>query len=417
MPKTAVPLTDSQIANAKTRDKNYTLSDGGGLMLRVRHGGTKDWIFRFKLPFETKRVDMSFGIYPDVKLVAARKSREVARELLARDIDPRSHKEQTRRAEREANSNTFQKVMDDWIVVKASRVSADHAQKILDSLNNHFIPALGKRPISEITTSEAIEVLKPLQAKGHAEQVKRLCQRINEVMDFAANTGVIQINPLTKMNAAFRSPVKKHLPTLKPSELPRLMQTINIASIKIVTRCLLEWQLHTMVRPSEAATTKWIDINFDKQVWTIPAENMKKKGNGDHIVPLTPQTLNLLEFIKPISGHREYVFPADRDPRSHTNSQTANMALKRMGFEKILVAHGMRALASTTLNEQGFDPDVIESALAHVDKNEVRRAYNRAEYLERRRKLMCWWSDHIEQAATGNMSLANAKKALRFVNQ
>jgi integrase len=417
MPRVAKPLTDSQISSAKPRSTTYTLSDGGGLMLRVRSSGTKDWIFRYKLPFETKRVDMSFGIYPEVKLVAARKSREVARELLASDIDPRSHKEQTKRAEREANSNTFQKVMDDWIVVKSSRVSADHAQKILDSLDNHFIPAMGKRSISEITAREAIEVLKPLQAKGHAEQVKRLCQRINEVMDFAANTGVIQINPLSKMNAAFISPTKKHLPTLKPSELPRLMQAINIASIKIVTRCLIEWQLHTMVRPSEAATAKWVDIDFEKQEWIIPAENMKKKGNGNHVVPLTPQTLSLLEFIKPISSHREYIFPADRDPRSHTNSQTANMALKRMGFDKELVAHGMRALASTTLNEQGFDPDVIESALAHVDKNEVRRAYNRAEYLERRRKLMCWWSEHIEQAANGNMSLANANKTLRLVNQ
>jgi integrase len=417
MPRVAKPLTDSLIASAKPKSTTYTLSDGGGLMLRVRSSGTKDWIFRYKLPFETKRVDMSFGIYPRVKLVDARKSREVAKDLLAKDIDPRAHKEQTKRAEREANSNTFKKVLDDWIIVKSSRVSENHAQKILSSLNSHFVPSLGKRPISEITASEAIEVLKPVQAKGFAEQVKRLCQRINEVMDFAVNTGVININPLSKMNAAFLTPTKKHLPTLKPSDLPRLMQTLNIASIKIVTRCLIEWQLHTMVRPSEAATTRWVDIDFEKQVWTIPAANMKKKGNGDHVVPLTQQTLQLLEFIKPISGHREYVFPADRNPRSHANSSTANMALKRMGFDKELVAHGMRALASTTLNEQAFDPDVIESALAHVDKNEVRRAYNRAEYLVRRRKLMCWWSDHIEQAATGNMSLANAKKTLRIVNE
>lgn len=417
MPRVAKPLSDTQISAAKPRNTTYTLSDGGGLMLRVRSSGTKDWIFRYKLPFDTKRVDMSFGIYPRVKLVDARKSREVAQGLLTKDIDPRAHKEQTRRAETEANSNTFEKVMGDWVIVKSSRVSADHAQKILDSLDNHVIPALGKRPISEITASEAIEVLKPLQAKGHAEQVKRLCQRINEVMDFAVNTGLIQINPLSKMNAAFKSPKKQHLPTLKPSELPRLMQAINIASIKIVTRCLIEWQLHTMVRPSEAATAKWGDIDFEKEIWSIPAENMKKKGNGDHVVPLTPQTLNLLEFIKPISGHREYIFPADRDPRSHTNSQTANMALKRMGFDKELVAHGLRALASTTLNEQGFDPDVIESALAHVDKNEVRRAYNRAEYLERRKKLMYWWSEHIQNAATGNLGLSGNSKNLRVIGR
>lgn len=417
MPRVAKPLTASQIAAAKPREKNYTLSDGKGLLLRVRFSGTKDWIFRFKLPYSPKRVDMSFGIYPTVSLAAARERRANALELLSNNIDPRAHKEQTKHTASELNANTFKKVMSDWIVVKASKVSKDHADKILSSLDKHFIPSIGKRPISEITATEAIEVLKPIQAKGHAEQVKRLCQRINEVMDFGVNTGVLKINPLSKMHSAFIAPTKKHLPTLKPDQLPKLMKTLNIASIKIVTRCLIEWQLHTMVRPSEAATTKWIDIDVENEVWIIPAENMKKKGNGDHLVPLTKQTLSLLEFIKPISGHREFVFPSDRNPRSHTNSQTANMALKRMGYDKQLVAHGLRSLASTTLNEQGFDPDVIESALAHVDKNEVRRAYNRAEYLERRKKLMCWWSEHIENAATGNMSLSNSKQALWLVNQ
>lgn len=410
MPRVAKPLSDSQIANAKPKDKNYLLTDGKGLSLRVRFSGTKDWVFRYKLPHSAKRIDMSFGIYPTVTLSEARKRRTKAQELLSKDIDPRAHKEETKRNAAEINANTFKKVLDDWIVVKSSKVSADHAKKILRSLENHFVKVLGKRPISELTASEAIEALKPLQAKGHSEQVKRLCQRINEVMDFAVNTGVIRLNPLSKMSAAFLAPAKEHLPTLKPNELPLLMKTLSMASIKLVTRCLIEWQLHTMVRPSEAATTKWRDIDFANELWIIPADNMKMKGNGDHLVPLTKQSLSLLEFIKPISGHREYVFPSDRNPKSHSNSSTANMALKRMGFANKLVAHGLRALASTTLNEQGFDPDVIESALAHVDKNEVRRAYNRAEYIERRRTMMCWWSEHIEQAATGNMGLTNAKQ-------
>lgn len=415
MPRVAKPLTDSQIARVKPRDKNYTLTDGKGLSLRVRFSGTKDWIFRYKLPFSDKRVDMSFGIYPIVTLAEARNRRSKAQELLVKDIDPRAFKEQTKRTATAANANTFSKVITDWIEVKSTKVSQDHAKKIKSSLEKHVLPSLGKRPTGELSASEVIEILKPVQAKGHSEQVKRLCQRINEAMDFAVNTGVIQINPLSKMHAAFIAPTKKHLPTLKPNELPRLMQTLSMASIKIVTRCLIEWQLHTMVRPSEAATAKWSDIDITNQVWTIPAENMKKKGNGDHVVPLTEQTLSLLSLIKPISGHREYVFPADRNPKSHANSSTANMALKRMGFNKQLVAHGLRALASTTLNEQGFDPDVIESALAHVDKNEVRRAYNRAEYLERRKILMCWWSEHIQNAAIGNVSLSNSKQNLKLL--
>ena len=351
MPKIAKPLTDSQISRAKPKDKNYTLTDGKGLSLRVRFGGTKDWVFRYKLPYSDKRVDMSFGIYPTVTLAQARNRRSKAHELLSNEVDPRAFKEKTKRVATAANANTFTKIMNDWIEVKTTKVSKDHACKIKSSIDKHILLALGKRPISELSASEVIEVievLKPVQAKGHSEQVKRLCQRINEVMDFAVNTGVINLNSLSKMHAAFLTPTKKHLPTLKPEELPRLMQTLNIASIKIVTRCLVEWQLHTMVWPSEAATAKWQDIDFVKQLWVIPAQNMKKKGDGDHLVPLTEQTLKLLDFIKPISGHREYIFPAYRDPKSHANSAIANMALKRMGFDKQLVAHGLRALASTT---------------------------------------------------------------------
>jgi len=168
-----------------------------------------------------------------------------------------------------------------------------------------------------------------------------------------------------------------------------------------------------MTRPIESATARWEDIDRDKKVWVIPAERMKMKK--PHTIPLTPQTLALLDVISAMSGNQEYLFPSHRNPKSHANSQSANMALKRMGFAGELVSHGLRALASTTLNEQGFDPDVIEAALAHIDKNEVRRAYNRAEYIERRRVLMCWWSEHIEQAAAGNMSISQNIRQLRAV--
>ena len=187
------------------------------------------------------------------------------------------------------------------------------------------------------------------------------------------------------------------------------MQALNNASIMKITRCLVEWQLHTMTRPTEAATARWEDINLKEKVWIIPEERMKMKK--PHTIPLTPQTLDLLDVLKEISGHRKYIFPSHRNPRSHVNSQTANMALKRMGFAGELVSHGLRALASTTLNEQGFDSDIIEAALAHIDKNEVRRAYNRAEYIERRRALMCWWSEHIDKASTGNLSITGIKNS------
>ena len=173
------------------------------------------------------------------------------------------------------------------------------------------------------------------------------------------------------------------------------------ASIKCTTRCLIEWQLHTMTRPSEASGARWDEIDLDEKIWVIPAERMKKRK--EHRIPLTEQALELLVVIRPISGNRVYIFPSDRDPKKPCNSQTANMALKRMGFAGRLVSHGLRSLASTTLNEQGFEADLIEAALAHVDDNQVRSAYNRTDYLERRRPMMFWYNGHIEEASKGEL--------------
>jgi hypothetical protein len=179
IPRVAKPLTYSQIAKAKPKNKNHTVTDGQGLFLRVRFSGTKDWIFRYKLPFTIKCVDMSFKIYPKVSLADARTLRIKAHELLAKDIDPRAFKEQTKRAALNTYSNSFVKVMQEWILVKSSKVSQDHANKKQGSLKKHVLPAMGNRPISELMATEVEKVIKPVQAKGHADQLKRLCQRIN----------------------------------------------------------------------------------------------------------------------------------------------------------------------------------------------------------------------------------------------
>ena len=283
-------------------------------------------------------------------------------------------------------------------------VTTAYAEDIWRSLTLHVFPDLGTTPISAITAPQVIKLLRPLETKGSLETVKRLSQRLNEIMTYGVNSGLIHSNPLSGIRSVFKKPKKKNMAALAPDELKELMMTVANASIKRTTRCLIEWQLHTMTRPAEAATARWADIDIGKKIWTIPAERMKKRRT--HIIPLTEQALGLLEAIKPLSGHREHVFPADRNPRTHCNSQTANMALKRMGFEGRLVSHGMRSMASTILNEHGWDPELIEVALAHVDKDEVRSAYNRADYIERRRPMMKWWSEHIKEAATGNLSIA-----------
>ena len=414
MAKIVKPLTHTEITQAKPKEKEYNLSDGDGLILRVKPNGSKLWIFNYYHPYTKKRKNLSLGIFPDITLAEARQHRLEARSLVASNIDPKEHRDNIQKVIEQEHLNTLKKVASDWFEIKKTKVSSDYAIDIWRSLNNHIFPHLGQYPIGKLTATNTIETLKPIAAKGSLETVRRLCQRINEIMIFAVNTGIIFSNPLSGINHAFETPKKQLMATLKPNELPELMAALNTASIKIVTRYLIEWQLHTMVRPSEAAGTKWSEIDLDNKVWVVPAERMKMKR--EHTIPLSKQAFMLLKKLQPISSHREYLFPADRNPRTHANSQTANMALKRMGFGGKLVSHGMRALASTILNEQGFDPDLIEAALAHVDKDEVRRAYNRAEYIERRRPIMTWWSEHIEKAATGSITLANGIKGLRIVS-
>ncbi|MGM0571886.1 MAG: integrase domain-containing protein [Pseudomonadota bacterium] len=397
------PLTAARIRQAKPADKEYNLSDGGGLQLRVKPTGTRVWLFNYRKPFTGTRTNIALGQYPGTSLAAARQRRLECLALLEQDTDPKSHREEIQRIQKEAHSNTLKKVANDWLSIKREKVTPGHAADIQRSLELHVFPRLGNHPVTRLTARETIDVLKPIGARGSLETVKRLCQRLNEIMDYGVNTGLLEHNPLAGIGKAFAPPGKAHMPTLKPDQLPDLMGDLNSASIRVTTRCLIEWQLHTMVRPSEAAGARWDEIDIKRALWHIPAERMKKKR--PHTVPLSSQALALLEHVRPISGHLEYVFPADRNPRKHTHQQTANAALKRIGYGGRLVAHGLRSMASTTLNEQGFDPEIIEAALAHVDSNDVRAAYNRAEYIERRRSMMAWWSDHIEAAAQGSLSV------------
>jgi len=413
MAKNVTPLNNTKINQARPKAKEYNLSDGGGLMLRVKPNGSKLWLFNYYRPYSKKRANIGFGQYPEVTLAEARNKRADARALISKDIDPKTNKEELNNQKKEALENTFGVLAEKWLILKRQQVKPETAEKSYQSLTKHILPSLDKVPVQSIKPKLIIDILQPVANKGSLETVKRLCRIINEIMRLAIASGMIEINYLSDVTKLFPAPKKTNMPTIEPKRLPELMSRLSIANITRTTRCLIEWQLHTMTRPIETATARWEDIDLEKKVWVIPAERMKMKK--PHTIPLTPQTLALLEVIRSMSGNREYLFTSHIDPRKHANSATANMALKRMGFAGELVSHGLRALASTTLNEQGFEPDVIEAALAHIDKNEVRRAYNRAEYLERRRKLMCWWSSHIEESATGKINISSNIKLLRVI--
>jgi integrase len=405
MARVTKPLTNIEVKQAKSRSKEYSLSDGQGLMLSIRPSGTKNWLFKYYKPFTKKRTNISFGNYPETSLADARKLRLEARELLAKEVDPKEHKTNLNRQQETAHSNTLKLISKSWLEIKKSQVSPDHAFDIYRSLELHIFPKLGELPVHKLKAPLAIETLTPLSNNGNHDLVKRLAQRLNEIMNYAVNTGLVESNPLSGITKALKAPSKSHYPTIKPEELPEFCVAIDNASIQNNTRALIFWQLHTMVRPSEAAGACWKEIDIENKLWNIPAERMKKKKA--HSVPLTKQALSILEHIKPLTSHYEHVFHSPRTKSKHLNESTVNTVLKRHGYKNKLVAHGMRALASTTLNEAGFDPDIIESALAHVDKNEVRAAYNRAEYIEKRRVMMAWWSEKIAPTSTNTSTKPN----------
>ena len=391
------PLTNNEILKAKPREKDFTLHDGDGLFLLVKTTGKKLWRFRYQRPNSDSRTNLSLGSYPALTLATARQIRDQHLTTLAQGMDPQQQQELASEQRQIELDSIFSTVAANWFQIKSKSVTEDYAKDIWRSLDKDVFPAIGSIPVQEIKARTIVEALEPIKARGALETVRRLVQRVNEIMIYAVNTGLIDANPASGVGMAFEKPKKQNMPTLRPEELPRLMRSLVMSNLSVATRCLIEWQLLTLVRPSEASGARWAEIDLGAKLWTIPAERMKAKR--EHIVPLSPQALEILEVMKPISAHREHVFPSRNDPKQPMNSQTANAALKRIGYGGKLVAHGVRSIASTTMNEAGFNSDIIESSLAHTDKNEVRRAYNRANYLKQRNDLLAWWGEKIQNAS------------------
>lgn len=395
MARTTRPLTNTEVLRAKAEDKDMTLHDGDGLFLVIKTSGKKLWRFRYQRPATKKRTMIGLGAFPALSLANARSLRADYLALLANGVDPQVQTEVAEEQHQIAMESIFSTVAANWFQLKSKSVTPDYAKDIWRSLEKDVFPAVGEIPVQQIKARTFVEALEPIKSRGALETVRRLVQRINEIMIYAVNIGLIDANPASGIGMAFEKPKKQNMPTLRPEELPKLMRSLTMSNLSIPTRCLIEWQLLTLVRPSEASGTLWSEIDLDAKIWTIPAERMKAKR--EHVIPLSSQAINILEVMKPISAHREHVFPSRNNPKHPMNSQTANAALKRIGYGGKLVAHGLRSIASTAMNEAAMNSDVIEAALAHSDRNEVRKAYNRSTYLAQRIELMSWWGEHIEK--------------------
>lgn len=400
MAKIAKKLTDTVIKSTKPTDKEINLFDGDGLILRIAplsKGGKKNWYFRYAVPVSKKRTKMSLGTYPHLTLARARALRDEYLSLLANGINPQVHNTQKANALKDATEHTFQAVAKKWLdeKVKTSGISQDHANDIWRSLERNIFPTLGDTPIKEIRPKMLKQHLDPIEKRGVLETLRRIISRLNEIFRYAATEELIEFNPADNLAQRFSKPKKQNMPALPPTELPRFLTVLNNASVRMETRLLIEWQLLTWVRPGEAVRARWADIDTDNSMWNIPSDFMKMKK--PHKVPLSKEALRVLDSMKAISGHREWVFPSIKAPLNHMHEQTANAAIIRMGFGGELVAHGMRSIARTAAEESGkFRTDVLEAALAHSKKDEITAAYNRAEYLAERVVLMQWWSDYVQ---------------------
>lgn len=330
MARTTRPLTNTEVLHAKADDKDMTLHDGDRLFLVIKTSGKKLWSFRYQRPATKQRTMIGLGAFPALSLANARSLRADYLALLANGIDPQVQAEVAEEQHQIALDSIFATVAANWFQLKSKNVTPDYAKDIWRSLEKDVFPAVGGIPVQQIKARTLVEALEPIKARGALETVRRLIQRINEIMIYAVNTGLIDANPASGVGMAFEKPKKQNMPTLRPEELPNLMRSLTMSNLSLTTRCLIEWQLLTLVRPAEASGTKWSEINLDERLWTIPAERMKAKR--EHIIPLSPQALGILELMNSISAHRAHVFPSRNDPKQSMNSQTANAALKRIEY-------------------------------------------------------------------------------------
>lgn len=385
-------LTNTACKNAKPTEKARKLSDGGGLYLEVSPSGSKYW--RWKYRFNGKEKRLAFGVYPEVTLEEAREQRNQARKILASGKDPSVLKKQEKLFSKAMNDNLFENIAREWHETKKGSWSGRHPETVMKKLEGDLFPDLGMRPITEITAPELLAVIRKIEARGALDMAKRALQITGQVFRFAIVTGRAERDPSGDLKGALKTAKTKNHAFLKENELPEYLAKLEAYDGHHLTKLALRLLLLTFVRSVELRGALWAEIDFAKKQWRIPAERMKMKA--EHMIPLAKQTIELLQEIKRHTGHREHLFPNQHQPRKIMSENTLLFVLYRMGYHSRATAHGFRSTASTILNEHGFRPDVIERQLAHVERDNVRGAYNHAEYLKERREMMQWRADYID---------------------
>jgi len=388
---------------------------GGGLYLLVRTTG-KSWRWDFRLA--GKRDTFSLGSYPEVSLKQARQRLAEAKALQQKGINPRQEKQrikaenlakqQAAKAQQIEESNTFRAISIQWLAKHESEWAESHYQKQVSRLNRHILPAIGDTTVKQITRQQVTGFLLILASTGRRETAKRCGQIITCVFDYALNAGLVDGIPIGNLSKVLPAPEPKKMPALTdPQEIGGLLRAIQDYQGEYVTRIALQLLPYLAVRGGEFRRAEWTEINLDDAVWTIPASHRKlirklqQDESNTHTVPLSRQAVELLKDLKQYTGHGKFLFPSSRTATRPMSENTVNAGLARLGYKGQMVGHGWRAAFSTTLNDMGFNPDAIERQLAHTEKNQVRAAYNRGEYIDERTRMMQSWSDYLDGLRDG----------------
>ncbi len=398
MPRRTIPLAPLQISNAKPKEKEYKLSDGGGLYLLVTPSGGKLW--RLKYRFEGRERKLALGAFPEISLAEARQRRDEARELVAKGIDPSAARKEEEAA-RAKEQETFEVVAREWHATFLPQWAPTTAKAILAMLARDVFEEIGDKPFGEIDAPVLLAMLRRIEARGAAYTAHRVRGLCGQVFRYGLATGRCDRDPSADLRGAI-TPIKtKHrAATTDPKELAPLLRILDDYRGSLVVQCALRLMPLVFVRPGELRTMQWADVDLDKAEWSY----LVSKTETQHIVPLSRQALAILHEIRPVTGTSPYVFPSGRTNARPMSDMALNAAMRRMGIDTKteITGHGFRAVARTILDEVlGFRPDFIEHQLAHAVRDPLGRAYNRTAHLKERRKMMQAWADYLDELKSG----------------
>ena len=391
-------LNDRQIKNAKPAEKPFKLNDGKGLYLYINTSGGKLW--RFDFSHNGKRKTLSIGKYPTVSLVEARQAAENARRLLVSGQDPSEAKQQEKRERQAAALNTFESIARRWHTDNLHRWKENHAARVLRYFETDVFPAIGAMSIQEIRVSDIKAVIDGVMVRGVNNTAEKIREWTGAIFDYAVMLEIVETNPAYSLRKYIPSKQTDHRPALPREELTEFFRRLILAEIEPQNRIALILNMLTFLRSTELRGGQWNEIDFDAAMWTVPAQRMKHEKTAPkppHAVPLADWTLELLVELKELTGNTPFLFPSRTKTDGFISDATIGRIIERMGYKGRVTPHGFRSLASSVLNEQGFNPDAIERQLAHIENNKIRAAYNRADYLNERKEFMQWYSDFLRE--------------------